>query len=263
MMITAAKNPVGGFLVWQLIRSAITKQFSAVHVREREPADPTLRTMPTIYYANHSSWWDGYMCTSLAEHVFRQDSYIFMEEKNLRRYRFFTWTGAFGVDRDNARSALQSLDYAAGLLTALPGRGVYIYPQGTMVPNDSRPFTFYSGLVHLARRVGRVRLVPVAIRYEFLQEQRPDAFMSIGPAYQYDAATAPRPRTLLPILNTTLTTELDILRADIAAERIADFRTIMRGSKGIDRLFDRAMSRGPRATPILEAEEIVQGLEPK
>ena len=245
-MITAAKNPVGGWLVWQLMRSGIVKQFNTVQVRQREALTADRRAMPVIYYVNHSSWWDGHMCAALMNIVFQQDCYLFMEEKNLARYRFFTWIGAFGVDRDDGRAALASLDYAAAVLRAEPGRGVYIFPQGTMQPNDRRPLQFYSGVAHLAQRVGTVRLVPIALRYEFLQEQRPDAFISVG-ASRIVTSTAPlHLRDLTRELDDLLTTELDGLRAAILTGQLADFRTIMRGTGGIDRILDQAMSRARR-----------------
>ena len=253
-MIKAAKNPVGYWLVWQIIRSSIAKQFNAVHARQREPQAADSHTLPTIYYVNHSSWWDGFMCEALVQHVFHQDCYLFMEEKNLKRYRFFTYVGAFGVDRDDARAALASLDYAAATLTAQPGRAVFIFPQGTMAPNERRPLQFYSGVTHLARRIGQVRLVPIALRYEFMQEQRADAFISIGPARIVADLTPPQMRALIPELATTLTAELDALSADIAAERLDDFHTIMRGSGGIDRVLDRAMSRDRRESRRLAQE---------
>jgi chlorobactene lauroyltransferase len=254
-MIKAAKNPVGHWLVWQIARSSITKQFNTVQVRRRAPQEADQLTLPTIYYVNHSNWWDGFICEALVQQSIHQDCYLFMEEKNLKRYRFFTWAGAFGVDRDDGRAALGSLAYAAATLKAQPGRGVFIFPQGTMTPNERRPLQFYSGVAHLARRIGQVRLVPIALRYEFMQEQRADAFISIGAARTVANLATPQMRTLTNDLAATLTAELDALSADIVAERLADFHTIMRGGGGIDRVFDRAMSRDRRESRRLSQED--------
>jgi chlorobactene lauroyltransferase len=241
-MITAAKNPPGEWLVWQLVRSALAGHFAFVHVHVHGSPDDAAGALPTIYYATHASWWDGYLCMAVARLVTHRPSYLMMEEKNLRRYRFFAWAGAFGIDRDDARAAMASLEYAASLLSADADRALFVFPQGVIVPNDRRPLRFHSGIAHLVRRLPAVRLVPLALRYEFLQEQRPEAFASIGPARVVHGAEAPRPHALAAGLADALAAEMDALRDDVLAERFADFQTILRGRRGIDRAFDRAIS---------------------
>ncbi len=274
-MIRAAKNPVGEALVWGLIRNAVTQHFSAVHARWRvdaspDPSSPSLHTtlpaafrdlnvsqtpdLPTIFCPNHSNWFDGYLCLVLARKVIHHEPYLMMEERNLARYRFFTWAGVFGVDRDDARAAVASLDYAADLLRGHPERGMYIFPQGTMVPNERRPLHLYSGAARLAQRVGRVRVVPVAFRYEFLQEQRPEAFMSLGPSRVVTKEDSPRAVTAW--LSDAITAELDALTTDVVAERLASFTTVMQGRGGIDRAFDRLASRERRESRRLAREDV-------
>jgi hypothetical protein len=86
----------------------------------------------------------------------------------------------------------------------------------------------------------------VALRYEFLQEQRPEAFASIGPARLVKSETTQHHRTLLATLTGDLTTELDNLHTDITAERLETFTTVLHGNAGIDRVFDRALRRQQR-----------------
>jgi chlorobactene lauroyltransferase len=291
-MIRAAKNPVGETLVWQLVRHAVTTHFSAVHARAAPPPGPlpigdgegesTLLTdrvdssrsllmrsplsisdgegsgvgpfssLPVIYCPNHSNWWDGYLCMVLARTILHQDSYLMMEERNLARYRFFAWAGAFGVDRDDPRAAVAALDYAADLLRGQPGRSLYMFPQGTIVPNERRPLRLFSGTARLAQRVGRVYLVPIAFRYAFLQEQHPEAFISIGAGRVVTAAD--HPRAITAWLGDAITAELDALAADVTVERLATFTTLLHGRAGIDRAFDRLASRARRASRRLTKE---------
>jgi chlorobactene lauroyltransferase len=253
-MIRAAKNPLGEALVWRLIHSAVTKHFNAVHVATLPISDGEQEALPTIYCPNHSNWFDGYLCMVLSRLVLHDDPYLMMEERNLARYRFFTWAGVFGVDRDNGRAALAALDYAAELLRDHPERCVYMFPQGTMVPNERRPLRLYSGAARLAQRVGRVRVVPVAVRYEFLQEQRPDIFLRLGPARV--VTTADSPRAITAWLSTAITAELDRLTAEVVAERLADFTTVLQGRGGIDRAFDHLASRARRASRRLTQEAL-------
>jgi 1-acyl-sn-glycerol-3-phosphate acyltransferase len=80
-----------------------------------QPADG-----PMVFYMNHPGWWDGYMAFLLDKIVLRErfESYIMMEEKQLRAYRFFTLCGAFSVDRRRPGEAERSfgaiLDPTAG-----------------------------------------------------------------------------------------------------------------------------------------------------
>ena len=242
-MIKAAKQPVGNWLVWRLIRGALAKHFSAVHVRQRGTIDARL---PTIFQVTHSSWWDGYLCMVLDRLLLQRDPYLMMEEKNLRRYRFFAWAGVFGVDREDGRAALAALDYSADLLRDHPNRSLYLFPQGSIFPSDRRPLRLYSGVARLAARVGAVQIAPVAIRYEFLQEQRPEVFASVGPPRLVLAAQAGHHRALLADLTADLTSELDRLHTDLISEAYETFATVLQGRGGIDRAFDRLLLRGRR-----------------
>src|SRR5262249_955698 len=141
-----------------------------------------------------------------------------------------------------------------GLLRDRPGRGMYIFPQGTMLPNDRRPFYFFSGTARLAIHAAKpgpsatppVRLVPVAMRLEFVQEPPPDAFLRVGRARLLDPANLPHPRVLNAEMTETLTHEVDRLRDMIVAEQFDDFSVVLRGKQGVDRIFDRIASRGRR-----------------
>ena len=248
-MIRAAKNPLGQAALTWLVRSSLRKHFNAVHVR----GEVSGSALPTIYAPNHSTWWDGHLCHVVANDVLHHDGYLMMEERNLKRYRFFTWAGCFGVNRDDARAAIASLDYAAELLRGHPERGMYIFPQGTMVPNERRPLHLYSGVARLAQRVGAVRVVPVAMRYSFLQEQRPDIFISIGVGR--DVSATDTSRALTAWLGSAITSELDALTADVTAERLDGFTTVLRGKGGIDRIFDQLASRGRRESRRLTQTE--------
>lgn len=261
-MIAAAKNPLGAWALWQLVRSSVRRQFNAVHLRVATDG-PDTTPAPTIYYVNHSAWWDGYLSLVLEHQALHHDPYLMMEDRNLRRYRFFTWAGAFGVDRDDPRAALQSLEYAATLLRDHPDRAVYVFPQGTLEPNDRRPFHLYSGLARLALRVGVVRLVPVALRYEFMQEQHPDAFINVGGALLITPQQSPTPRALTAQLTAALTATVDALHSDVTGEHFDDYTTILEGRGGIDRRFDRFMFRKRRQSRRLSREaEARHQLEP-
>jgi chlorobactene lauroyltransferase len=200
---------------------------------------------PMVIYANHSSWWDGYVI-ALMERLLHVDGYLMVEEAQLRRYFFFTWIGCFSVDRQNRRSAMQSLHYAAELLKGRPGRMVGIFPQGEISPNDHRPLAFYHGAAYLARLAAPVLLYPLAIRIEYLAEQRPALFLSLGEPVLITNEEINEPsflKTCTKRLEDTLTAELDQLRADVIAGDYRSFKIAIQGKASTNRIFDTFLFR--------------------
>ena len=131
-----------------------------------------------LMLANHSCWWDLFLVHLLNETI-PVDGYGMMEHFNMVRFGFFRRIGAFSVDRTDATSVRASLDYAAGLLRG-PRAAVWVFPQGKIEGNDARPLAFQPGIRALVRKAGRVRVVPVAFRYEFWQDERPEALVRFG-----------------------------------------------------------------------------------
>jgi 1-acyl-sn-glycerol-3-phosphate acyltransferase len=236
--IPARHSRVGDMLIyWALVRSAIWSHFARVWLRLEGPI-PTPADGPLICYLNHPSWWDGYMALVLNRMVLRNrfQGFCMMEERELMRYRFFTWMGAFSVDRQDARSAMRSVAYISRLLAARPDRALAIFPQGEIRPNDRRPLTIFAGIAHVARRAGGATLWPVALRYEFRGEQRPEAFIRAGPAHFAPADIDAR--VLTAEAGARLTAACDALRDEVTGEQLGGYRVLLRGRPGPDKIFD-------------------------
>jgi len=198
----------------------------------------------TLFLANHSCWWDLFLVHLLNETI-PVDGYGMMEHFNMLRFGFFRRIGAFSVDRTDPASVRASLDYAAGLLRG-PRAGVWIFPQGKIEANDARPLTFQPGIRALVRRAGRVRVVPVAFRYEFWQDERPEALVRFGDPVEVDRASLP---TLIPTFERRLTEELDGLRLDVIAQRPDRFVGLMEGRRSISDRYAEIRARFRGATP--------------
>jgi 1-acyl-sn-glycerol-3-phosphate acyltransferase len=236
--IPAARNRPGYDLVyWSLIRTAIWNHFDRVRVQIIGRL-PCREDGPFICYLNHPGWWDAYMAALIDRMLLglRFESYGMMEEPQLRAYGFFRWAGAFSVDRHNPREAARSVAYISRLLHERPGRALYIFPQGTITPNDQRPLVLFPGLAHIVRRSGGALLCPVALRYEFRGEQLPEAFIRFGPIHR--AAASVDVQAITNEATQRLTESADALRATIIADDMSSFRVLLRGRPGINRLFD-------------------------
>ncbi len=243
-MLTARKNRALNWLIYQtLVYGPARRHFARIRLRQAAP-NPERNGPPVILFANHSSWWDGYMVMLLNEQAWGLDAYVMIEEAQLARYPFFRLVGGFSVNRQNGRSAAASLAYGAGLLNHKPGRMLLIFPQGEILANDRRPLTFYSGIGHLARRVRDGRFYPLALRYEFIGEQRPEAFLSVGAPLRFPDNSATS-KDITATLAQALTNELDALRDDVIAYRLQSFTTLVSGAQSVNRLWDALRGKPP------------------
>jgi 1-acyl-sn-glycerol-3-phosphate acyltransferase len=148
----------------------------------RLPAD-----RPVIIFCNHTNWWDGLIIYLLTRQMPHKAAYCMMEEKQLKHYRFFTWLGAFSVDLSNPLRSAASLRYAQRLLQR-NDTAIWIFPQGKLSP-PNEPLEAKPGTDYLAKNAPNALLVPVALRYEFFREDRPNVLIEIGqpfPAVEID-----------------------------------------------------------------------------
>ena len=62
--------------------------------------------------------------------------------------------------------------------------GFWIFPQGIVRPPNYRPIEFQTGLAYVAQNVakkhGGVNLIPLAVNYTFLREDRPECLAEVG-----------------------------------------------------------------------------------
>jgi 1-acyl-sn-glycerol-3-phosphate acyltransferase len=213
--------------------------FHAVHAAGDDALETLDRNRPIIFIGNHSNWWDGLIAFHLSTDLFGLDAHVMMDEEQMRRYSFFRWIGAFSVNRRVPREAFRSLWYAASLFDR-PNRALWMYPQGKMLPNDSRPMTFERGILRLIDSLPGLQIIPIASRYEFLMEQKAEAFVSIGTPILPPAGLLDKDR--LAHLEQSLAALLDDLRTRIAAGNTGSFRTTLRGRTSANVRFDKLRS---------------------
>jgi 1-acyl-sn-glycerol-3-phosphate acyltransferase len=243
VMLPAKKSPFWNKVIYSvLMKPALRGSFHAVHYRQAQPLPPDL---PVILFGNHSAWWDGHLPLAANEERWHRDGYVMVEDTQLARYGFFRYAGAFSVNRHDGRSAMQSVAYAVDKLTEAPNRMLLIFPQGEILANDVRPLKFFPGIGHIVKKAaqaGPVALLPFALRYEFIGEQKPDAFISVGAPV---IAIAPvDAKVITAQMEAALTHELDCLREDITAYRFGSFETLVAGAWGINRIWDAVRGKG-------------------
>ncbi len=225
-MIHARKGGLLGALAARYVRWKVRHAFRGLWVKGAFPAG----NEPVLAYANHTNFWDGFIAHQLCV-GFGREGFCAMEEQNLARYPFLARLGAFSLRRNDAASALQSLRYARALLTA-PGATVFLFPEGELRPFGAQPLKLDRGVEVLAK-LSKVPCVPVAIRYAFFEDERPDVLVEIGQAHAALPVSAFRERLSLRVLS---------LAAQFSLE---GFTRLLQGAPGVARRWDavRALAK--------------------
>lgn len=241
----ARKTPIGELLIWLLVRFAMRRMFVRVRlcIGGEHPREARL---PLLAIANHPSWWDGYIALLLSRH-FGRPRYLMMEAAQLRRYSFFAWAGCFGVDRTDPHDVARAVTYAAGLLTREHAALLWMFPQAEIVPPAVRPIAVHRGTAHILRRATRnvpvVGVLPVAWQLVFRGEQHPEVFIRTGPILQIEQTSVAANADISPRLQAALMCVMEALQADLTANNLTGYSTIMRGRDGINDRFDHVLCR--------------------
>lgn len=180
-MIPANKNPSLDWALFQVLKWMLRRSFHDIRLRGREHLAAIAPNRPTIAFSNHTNWWDGLIVFFLTRTVPRKSFYCMMEEKQLRHYTFFTWLGAFSVDLDNPMRAAGAVRYAMKILQK-PSTLLWIFPQGALV-SPYRRIDAQPGVHFLAARASGAQLIPVAFRYEFFRQNKPQVLIEVGPPF--------------------------------------------------------------------------------
>lgn len=177
-MIPAAKS--AWFTRWfsHVARSRIRATFDHVHFRGVDRFR-SAASKPVLLVSNHTCFWDPLVAVWSTNRVAKTDSYALMDGKNLRRLPFFRKVGAFGVDLDEPRDGGLAIRYAARLLQRA-GTLVWVFPQGDERPITERPLAFRKGAAAIARLSPDAVVLPMALRYEFGERERPVLHISVG-----------------------------------------------------------------------------------
>lgn len=174
--IPARESPAFTALFGLYVKLLARLRFRRAWIACRYRPEPGKRT---VYFLNHSSWWDGLLPLLLNRERFGQNARAMMEDRQMVRFPFFSRIGAFSVSLTDKRHAARSLRYALESMRR-PDACLFLYPEGQLVPFSSRKPEFRPGIVWLARRLPQVDLVPVAVHIHTFGGSRPDLQVLVG-----------------------------------------------------------------------------------
>ena len=177
-MIAANKNDVLDAGLFLYFKAMARRSFHTIAGRGLDRLRDLPKDRPVILFCNHTNWWDGLIVYLLTSQMRHKAVYCMMEEKQLKHYRFFTWLGAFSVDLSSPLRSAASLRYALRLLQKNE-TAIWIFPQGKIC-RQNEPVEIKPGTDYLAQSTPHTMLVPVAMRYDFFREDRPNALIEVG-----------------------------------------------------------------------------------
>lgn len=223
-------------------RTMLKRHFHQIWTKDFEQLNAIDPNYPIIFFANHSCWWDGLIVFYLVHDLLKFDGYLMSIAKQLRKYSFFRWIGAFSIDRESPISAYRSLEYTVSLLTTKnkKPRAVWIFPQGDLLSNDYRPIEFLRGLSWVIKHVANVQLVSVAFRYEFINEQLPELFLSFKLLGQLPPSEIKKSAVLTKHLEEILTSQLDELKENVVQRKLEAYQPTLSGKLSINIMYEKA-----------------------
>ncbi|MDP3274020.1 MAG: lysophospholipid acyltransferase family protein [Deltaproteobacteria bacterium] len=232
-MIPAAHRPLFHRAFAAYSRRLLAGRFHAVWTRGELSASPE----PYVMAVQHVAWWDPLLLIYLSKYAWEPATYfVMMDERNLKKYPFFRYVGAFGVDLSTPEGRQESLAYAQARATEQNAR-VVLFAQGLQRPMDLRPIVCRPGARKIATDA-RCPIVPIALRYEFLEDEYPDVFVSHG---------APRwvhtDESSHDLVGQWLTEEADSLRDDVHAGRLDRFVRRLEGRGERDPLSEQSIGK--------------------
>ena len=181
---------------------------------------------PIIMFAPHSNWWDGIVGYHITNKIFKKEIHLMVEELN--RFPILRHSGAFSVNKKSPQASMDALKYSIEELGNL-NSVLYIFPQGIIKPPNARPIEFRSGLAYIAekaaKKYGKVALMPIAVNYMFLRDNRPEVLVEMGEIIELESGKIDR-KNYTEYLANTLEKLCDKQMYEISQAQFAGYKTL-------------------------------------
>lgn len=164
------------FFKWY-VKYLCKKRFKHVWIRTNYKS---VKGKSTLFLLNHHYWWDGLIPLLLNEFVFHQKARAIMDEKQMKKYSFFSRIGAFSIDRTNLKSALYSLDYAGEWLQG-SGNSLFLFPEGK-ITNTCDDISIESGFTRILKNYKGFDTVLILLYITYDKFDKPEIYIDVSDA---------------------------------------------------------------------------------
>jgi len=193
---------LAGRLVGAMIRRSVRQRFHSVYLSLPE-AKPTA---PSILYANHHGWMDGYLMFHLALEL-GIDCLDWIEEFDA--FPLFASIGGIRFARGDASGRASAVRQTIRLMRK-ESKSLVIFPEGVLHrPPDLLPFG--RALEIVAKSVPNAVLHPVGLRYEMSLHERPEAWISVGEGHGFASSKDCQLRVAAQMDHSTKTDQFSVM----------------------------------------------------
>ncbi len=163
--------------LWRFLR----RHFHAIGLERETRCDAELADdEPLIVYGNHPSWWDPLIAHFLNRTLFpKRQFYAPIDAEALEQYPVFGKLGFYGVQLSSQSGAAAFLKQSQAILNT-KNTSIWLTPEGQFADARDHSNPLMPGMAHLASRMERGVLVPLAIEYVFWEERLPVCLASLG-----------------------------------------------------------------------------------
>ena len=135
------------------------------------------RGLPVLVICNHISWWDGFWVMYLNVKVFKHKFHFMMLEEQLRKFRFFNYTGGYSVNK-RSKSIIETLNYTTELLSDAANL-VLIFPQGEIASMHQQSIQFEKGIERILKNSDHYQLIFQVNLVDYFSTQKPGIYLYI------------------------------------------------------------------------------------
>jgi 1-acyl-sn-glycerol-3-phosphate acyltransferase len=235
----------------------VRRHFHTVRLSNSGHPFPPTGNDPLLVVLNHPAWWDPMICIVLSSLMAGRDQFAAIDAEAVKRYAFFTKLGFVGVDTKTLRGAAEFLRTGAAILSE-PNRAFWVTAQGRFTDVRERPLALQAGVGHLAARLARGVVLPVALEYTFWTERTSEALVRVGEPLRVEDHPGRSGKEWTTLIEESLTHALDGLNAEAISRDPAKFTELLSGKTGVGGVYDlwrrlKAWVRGERFDPSHEA----------
>jgi 1-acyl-sn-glycerol-3-phosphate acyltransferase len=177
-MIEARYNKTALFLFDFYVGRLLRKNFSNFFLSNLPPEMPQNKSV--VITPNHISWWDGFFIHQVNRLLLNKNLYYMMLQKQLKRYWFFRYLGAYSIIPENPKSISEAVKYTNKILS-YSANAVAFYPQGEIEAFDKRPLNLKKGLkIFLREKKDSCLVLPVAFKIQHYNKKYPAIVFRAG-----------------------------------------------------------------------------------
>jgi 1-acyl-sn-glycerol-3-phosphate acyltransferase len=210
----------------------VRKHFHAVRLAKSGSEFP-FHDEPLLIVLNHPSWWDPLIGVVLSDRFPNRDHFAAIDAAAVEKYPFFQKLGFVGV-----RGAGRFLRVGEAILSEA-NRAFWVTAQGRFTDVRGRPLNLRSGVGHLAARLERGIVLPVALELCFWNERTPEALIRFGEPLAIADHPGLDGKQWMKLIEDSLTTALDEMNQDAMSREESRFITLLDGRTGVGGMYDR------------------------